>query len=290
MSLGGLGGNSKDLGIKTSNTLFAPRLGVVYRMNDDTVFRAGFGRTFNPLPWARPIRDPYPLVIAYSGAGLNGFVPYGSLRSGIPGAPNPDLSTGNVLLPRGVAMRTPDPDNVERGTIDSWNVFVERRLPLDFAVSMGYVGTATRNGYMDINLNTADSGGNANRALFAQAGNANIFLWGANARSNYNSLQVALNRPFKGGLLLKGAYTLQQGAERSGRRRARGAVVELSRRSSIATTRMRDTTVRTWCSSGSSTNCRSRARSTAPWRSLIKNWQINGIGSWLSGTTVPGER
>src|SRR5690606_20394975 len=34
--LGGLGGNPKDLGIKTSNTLFAPRIGVAYRINDDT--------------------------------------------------------------------------------------------------------------------------------------------------------------------------------------------------------------------------------------------------------------
>jgi outer membrane receptor protein involved in Fe transport len=137
VALGGLGGNSRDLGLKTSNTLFAPRLGVAYRVNDDTVVRGGFGRTFNPMPWSRPIRDPYPLVIAYSGAGANGFVPVGNLATGIPGAPNPDIATGNVLLPRGVAMRSPNPNDIDRGTIDSWNVFVERRLPLDLAISAG---------------------------------------------------------------------------------------------------------------------------------------------------------
>jgi outer membrane receptor protein involved in Fe transport len=281
--LGGLGGNSKDLGIKTSNTLFAPRFGAVYRLNDDTVFRAGYGRTFNPLPWARPIRDPYPLVIAYSAAGPNAFVPYGTLANGIPGAPNPDLSTGNVPLPRGVAMRTPDPENVERGTIDSWNVFVERRLPLDFAVSVGYVGTATRHGYMDINLNTADSGGNANRALFAQAGNANIFLWGANARSNYNSLQVALNRPFKGGLLLKGAYTWSKAlneVDDDGR-----AAPSWNQPSQL---------YRNYAFAGYDRphmlqlgfvyELPFAREKSGVMAQLIKNWQINGIGAWLSGT------
>ena len=49
--LGGVGGNPKDLGIKASKTLFAPRLGLVYRINEDTVFRTGYGITYNPLPW-----------------------------------------------------------------------------------------------------------------------------------------------------------------------------------------------------------------------------------------------
>ena len=58
--LGGLGGNPDDLGIKVSKTLFAPRLGLVYRLNDDTVFRTGYGLTYNPLPFARPLRGFYP--------------------------------------------------------------------------------------------------------------------------------------------------------------------------------------------------------------------------------------
>ena len=143
--------------------------------------------------------------------GPNGFIPYGTLAGGIPGAPNPDIQSGNILLPRGVDMRSPDVDNVKRGTIDSWNVFVERRLPMDLSLSAGYVGTATRDGYADINLNYAESGGNAQRQYFAQAGNADDpRLGGSFALANYHSLQMALNRPFKNGLLLKGAYTLSK--------------------------------------------------------------------------------
>ena len=61
--LGGVGGNPTDLGIKTSKTLFAPRVGLVYRINDQTVFRTGYGLTYNPLPFSRPLRGFYPLTI-----------------------------------------------------------------------------------------------------------------------------------------------------------------------------------------------------------------------------------
>ena len=65
-AVGGLGDNPKDLGIKVSKTLFAPRLGMIYRLDDNSVFRTGYGRTFNPLPFSRPLRGFYPLTISGS--------------------------------------------------------------------------------------------------------------------------------------------------------------------------------------------------------------------------------
>ena len=210
IKLGGLGGNPKDLGIEVDKALFAPRVGVAYRMNDNTVFRAGVGRTFNPLPWSRPMRGFYPATIAYSDAGPNGFIPYGNIANGIPGAPSPDIASGNIPLPRGVAMRSPDPGDVKRGYTDSWNMFIERRIVHDISVSAGYVGTRTENGYADLNVNYAETGGNTQRQFFTQAGNADILHWAARTRSRYHSLQMAVNRPFKNGFLLKGAYTFSK--------------------------------------------------------------------------------
>lgn len=140
--LGGVGGNPLDLGFKVSKTLFAPRLGVTYRINDKTVFRTGYGKTFDPFPWSRPMRGRFPLTIAHSDAGLNTFTPYGNLSRGIALAPSPDVSGGTVLLPRGVDMTTPDPNNVARGATQSYNVVIERRLPgFDRAhnLQMGFV-------------------------------------------------------------------------------------------------------------------------------------------------------
>ena len=96
---------------------------------------------------------------------------------------------------------------MDRGRIQQWNVTLERQFPLDLYITLGYVGTRTDGGYADQNLNYAESGGDTQRQLFAQAGTANIFDWAARTKSRYNGLQMAINRPFKQGLLLKGAYT-----------------------------------------------------------------------------------
>ena len=114
------------------------------------------------------MRGRFPLTIAFSDAGVNGFIPYGNIANGIPSAPSPDLSTGNVPLPRGVDMTTPDPNNSTRGATQSWNVFFERRLPLDIGASIGYVGTRTDGQYSTLNANYAEFGGNGDQAAVRQ--------------------------------------------------------------------------------------------------------------------------
>jgi outer membrane receptor protein involved in Fe transport len=209
--LGGLGGNPEDVGLKSSKSLFAPRLGAAYRFDERTVVRAGWGRTFNPLPWSRPLRGFYPLTIAAGFFGPNAFTPFRSIEEGIPEIVGPDLSTGRVALDPSAQMRTPEPENVDRGYIDSWNLTYERRLPLDLVASVAYVGTASREGYADIELNAVETGGTAARPLNVLFGRTSSTLsWGSRTRGNYHSLQVAVNRPFLNGLLLRGAYTLSR--------------------------------------------------------------------------------
>lgn len=284
IKLGGLGGNPKDLGIEVDKKLFAPRVGAAYRLNDKTVFRAGYGKTFNPLPWSRPMRGFYPATISYSDAGAISYIPYGSLANGIPGAPNPDIASGNIVLPRGVAMRSPNPDDVKRGTIQSYNVFIERLLPFDVSVSAGYVGTRTDEGFADINLNVAESGGNANRRFAAQAGTADILDWAARTRARYNSLQMAVNRPFKGGFLLKGAYTFSKALNEADEDGWTGPLTwnqpsQLHRnyaRAGFDRPHM--------LQMGFVYELPFARESSNPVAQIVKNWQINGIASFLSGT------
>jgi hypothetical protein len=107
-------------------------------------------------------------------------------------------------------MRTPDPDNVKRGYIQSWNLAFERRLPFDMSVNAAYVGTKTTRGFADLELNVSPpGGGEAGRAFFRQFGRtASTLLWGGITKAQYHSMQLQLTRPFKKGLLLRGAYTL----------------------------------------------------------------------------------
>jgi outer membrane receptor protein involved in Fe transport len=291
IKLGGLGGNPKDLGIKVDKALIAPRLGLAYRIDENTVLRAGYGRTFNPLPWSRPMRGFYPATISYSDAGAISFIPYGPLANGIPGAPNPNIASGNILLPRGVAMRSPDPNDVKRGSTHSWNMFLERRLIYDISVSAGYVGTATNEGYADINLNNAESGGNANRRFFAQAGTADILDWAARTRARYHALQMAVNRPFKGGFLLKGAYTFSKALNEADEDGWTGPLTwnqpsQLHRnyaRAGFDRPHM--------LQMGFVYEIPLARDSSNPVAQIVKNWQINGIASFLSGTpfTIGGD-
>jgi outer membrane receptor protein involved in Fe transport len=283
IKLGGLGGNAKDLGIKVDDKLFAPRLGLAYRLNEDTVVRAGFGRTFNPLPWSRPMRGFYPATIAYSDAGINSFTPYGSLAQGIPGAPNPDIQSGNIPLPRGVAMRSPDPADTKRGHTDSWNVFIERRVPLDVSVSVGYVGTRTDDGYADWNLNYAERGGNSQRQLFEQAGTANILNWAARTRARYHSMQMAINRPFKNGFLLKGAYTFSKALNETDDDGWVG--LTWNQASQLHRNYARAGFDRPHAfQMGFVYELPFGRDSSHPVAQVVKNWQVSGIASWLSGT------
>ncbi len=138
-----------------------------------------------------------------------GFGSVGSLEQGIPPIVAPDLSSGAVPLPRGVDMRTPNPDNVDRALLHQWNVTLERRLPVrprdERRVRRHAEQRRVRRHQPE--LRRTRHGQRRPPVLRALGGNANILDWGSWTTSKYHSLQVAVNRPFKNGLLLKGAYT-----------------------------------------------------------------------------------
>ena len=170
--IGGRGSNSETLGVEYSKKMFAPRLGFAYRFGDDMVVRGGYGLTYDPMPFGRPLRGFFPLTIAQtfvsdlSGTNLT-FTPFQlasrpgqlGLTVGIPSFGGPDLSTGVVDLPGTVQQRTPYQGQLHRGYIQSWNVFVERKVIGDIRVEMGYVGTQTTHALADLELNAAEPGG-----------------------------------------------------------------------------------------------------------------------------------
>ena len=217
--LGGRGNVPNDVDLKLQKWRLAPRLGAAYRLGDKSVVRAGYGRTINPLPWSRPLRGSFPYDITFNNTAEQ-FFSVTTLTAGIPAVPIPDFSSGRVRLPANVFMRSPNFDTeffpgagkgLDRAVIQQWNFTFEHKLPYDIIVETGYVGTRTDGGYADLNVNYGEpGGGNAARKFFAVAGATAINDWGARTRSRYHSLQVAINRPFQNGLMLKGAYTLSK--------------------------------------------------------------------------------
>jgi hypothetical protein len=86
-------------------------------------------------------------------------------------------------------------------------------LPYDISVDTAYVGTHGSGGFadLDVNASTTPGCGVDCQPFYQKFGRSiPLNLWGPRTRSNYHSLQVGINRPFKNGLMLKGAYTLSK--------------------------------------------------------------------------------
>jgi hypothetical protein len=285
--LGGRGGNPKNLGFSAAKDNFAPRVGAIYRLNDSNVFRTGYGITYNPLPWTRPMRGQYPLTIAANFQQNEPFSWFNTLDQGIPTIALPDLNTGRLPLPNAVSMRTPKPGDIDRGMIQSWNVAYERRLPLDIAVDVAYVGTRGDGGYMilDINAPTVIGGGNAARPYSSRGRNISLDSMESGLETRYHSLQVAINRPFTKGLLLKGAYTLSKAenmADDDGAGVNFNSASEFHRNFALAgydrTHNFHIAAVYQlpWQSNGNSHGNIARA--------IVNDWQLNGTFAAFSGT------
>ena len=138
----------KDLGIKVSKTLFAPRLGAVYRINDE--HRLPYRDTASPTTRCRSRGRSVasiPLTLAAEFDALN---PTGGRRRSTRAFRMSRPRTSHRANP--AAERVPDAlprRDVSRSRIQSWNVAVERRLPYDIAVDVAYVGTAKNGGFAD---------------------------------------------------------------------------------------------------------------------------------------------
>ena len=208
--IGGIGDNPDNAGVTVSHKMFAPRVGLAYRLGSGTVIRSGYGISYDPLPMSRVFRDPYPLTIIQTFPSPNSYTPFGPLSQGIPSFGGPDLSTGSAVVPTTADIsRSPWPGELHRGYIQSWNFVVERQLPGNFVVSGGYVGTQTVHQFVDHEINAAAPGtGTAGRALYAAfRRTASTLMEDGWLNSHYHSLQFAVNRQFSGGLLIKGAFT-----------------------------------------------------------------------------------
>jgi len=152
--MGGVGNVPWDNGITVSKKLLAPRIGIAYRIDDKTVIRSGYGMSFDPIPFGRPMRGQYPSTITATFQNPETYGYYNSISVGIPKIPVPDISTGIITLPPTVDMgpRSPNAGLLHRGYIESWNLTLERKLPMNFVTSMAYVGTQTVHQLLDLDI------------------------------------------------------------------------------------------------------------------------------------------
>jgi hypothetical protein len=207
VSMGGRGNVPQNAGITVSHKLFAPRIGLAYRLDDKTVIRAGYGINFDPIPFSRPLRGWYPIVVNFANV-ASGFGWASTFAQGVPNTVGPDVSSGVVPLPGNASERSPWAAEIHRGYAQSYNFTVERKLPMDMLTSVAYVGSHSVHILADRDINAGFPGSGTAGLPYASTGRTIATnMWDGYLSSEYNSLQVAVNKSFSKGMMVKGAYT-----------------------------------------------------------------------------------
>jgi outer membrane receptor protein involved in Fe transport len=208
---GGIGGVPRDTGASSGPGQFLPRIGIAYRFKEKMVIRAGYGQSADPRSFAE-FRNAFPINNAWAMPQINNnpFIPVTTLRQGLINASAPpDLTQGIIKLPSNTGTLT-YPDNQERKYIQSWNLTVERELPLRFTGQIGYVGTRALGQMGFININAGAPGtGNAGRALARLGLTADINLFSPYMTATYDALQMSFKRRLSGSIF-GGAYTFSK--------------------------------------------------------------------------------
>ncbi|MBS1826820.1 MAG: TonB-dependent receptor [Acidobacteria bacterium] len=214
----GLGSTPRDCGLPQSKKLFAPRIGVAWRVNDSLVARAGYGISYDPFSLARDLRANYPVQFAQSLAFDTTRSWSTTLDQGLP--PSPIVAEKERLpLPLTATFLTAD-DNFKRGYVQSWNVTLEKEFG-KWLASAGYVATRSVRQTFFLDANWADiNTGNNGQQLFKKFGrNAATNFIGNLPTNKYDSLQTRVQRRFRDGYQVQLAYTwshsLGYGAENS---------------------------------------------------------------------------
>jgi len=210
MLICGQGSVPSACGVTMSKANFAPRAGVVYRASSTLVLRVGFGITRDPYDIGpRGVRTNYPLMISTNLQGANTYTPIGNWAAGLPAIQVPSLGNGIIPVP-GTAVVHSIPKDIRRGYIASRNVSLQKELPSGFVAQASYVGTLVirQFGNIDMNAGQVIGAGLAGEPLNAQFGRtATTPQYRPLGTTNYNSLQVTLQRRFSKGLQLGAAYT-----------------------------------------------------------------------------------
>jgi hypothetical protein len=206
IELAGLGDIPMNLGVQNQKKSFAPRLGLAFRINSKTVFRGGYGISYQ----ARSLSNfSFPVKQANTYSPPNSFSAAGSMAGGIP-APDPVSFPASGIVPAPpTASASVSKKDEPHSYVQSWNIALQRALPGNFALDVAYVGSHNINDQIAFNYNVSPRVGCAAacqpfNALYGRTAAVNI---GIGTHQWYNALQAKFDRRFSNGFMLTTAYT-----------------------------------------------------------------------------------
>jgi len=216
LRVAGYGSTPDNLGVKKDFSHFNPRTGISWRINEQTVARAGYGASTIPFPDNR-FAFNYPVKQTNVLNSTNQFQRAGTMAAGFPTPSLVQVPTDGVIPAIGSLLNsTYDviPSDLHEATLHSWNVALQRQLPWNLTADVAYVGNRGVDLVMDVDRNAGMVLGanNAGRPQFATFGRTGTSRERTNlGRSRYNALQVKVDRRFRNGILITNSYTLGRG-------------------------------------------------------------------------------
>jgi hypothetical protein len=288
--------------------LLSPRVGLAWDPfgTGKTAVRAGFGTYYSMIDALSFLLNALPPS--------NGSITFtGSLPSLLPITPNvpapPSCGTGvpmpcSTYAPQGVQA------NAQTPTVEEWNFTLEQQLSRSTVLRLAYVGSHGYHGFLSLDPNTilaqtcTSPGGCAGDTVpqggrYVPAGTrpnpylSAGFFWYSEGNSSYNALQIDVERRLSRGLQFRANYTwsknLDMNSGLTGAQAQNQAQMVLDR-SDLA---------RDW--GPSALNVASRASLSASYAlpfgkgqrwlnqagrwegGVINGWQLNGIGTLLTG-------
>jgi outer membrane receptor protein involved in Fe transport len=198
LALAGQGGVSDTI-LGTQKHDFSPRLGIAYHLTEKTVVRAAYGlfyfneqgiggstRLFINFPYSQTYTDT-----------CSSTVPCINLTTGIPAT----LSANN--LP--VVVYQPTPNLTPN--MQQWNFTLERQINKSLVVRGAYVGSRGDHLNLNISENVAVPGPGAVPPRQPYPNYGTISAWEPRGPSNYDALQLTVEKRMSYGLSFLGAYT-----------------------------------------------------------------------------------
>jgi hypothetical protein len=186
-------------------TDFGPRLGFAYRATADgkTVIRGGYGR-FIEVPLGTLLGAGYAIHSANQGFYNQ------SITNGTPALTFPDPFPSNLAQPGSQFFQQASDLNYKEGTVQQWNLTVERDLGFNTGLRLSYDGNHGSNLGVQVNLgelppNTLGFAAASQFLKYPNFGEVESEVNGG--VQNYEAFTAAVNKRFNAGLQYQVSYT-----------------------------------------------------------------------------------
>jgi hypothetical protein len=125
---------------------FDPRIGLMYQLDDKTVIRAGYGRSFDTgvfgSIFGHVVTQNLPVLASqtFNSSGNTGSLPF-TLDQGPPAYVFPTVPSNGLLPAQGYAVSPKArPNPLHFPTIDAWNLSVQRAITPTLSLTVAFVG------------------------------------------------------------------------------------------------------------------------------------------------------